>query len=209
MHITSSIFVKSLTHAKNAPSDKPSFAMIGRSNVGKSSLINRLLNRKNLARTSAMPGKTQLINYFLVNDTWYLVDLPGYGWAKVSKAHRTQWEKMMKAYLSQAQLTTIFVLLDSRHPLQAIDLTFLEWIIQAKRSYALVLTKADKCKKKITTHIRQLQQALHARNWPLPPLFVTSAKEVQRVDPTAIRKGESMQGYMEVLAYIEELLAQE
>ena len=199
MHITSSTFVKSLTHAKEAPNNKPSFAMIGRSNVGKSSLINCLLHRKNLARTSSMPGKTQLINYFLVNDAWFLVDLPGYGWAQASKTSRLKWEKMVKTYLSQASITTIFILLDSRHPLQSIDLAFIAWVIKAKLSYGLVLTKADKCKKKeIATHIRLLEKELHTRKWRLPPLFVTSA--------TSAAYKSAPGGYHEILAYIEELL---
>ena len=199
MRITSSTFVKSLTHAQEAPSHPPSFAMIGRSNVGKSSLINSLLQRKNLARTSSVPGKTQLINYFLVNNSWFLVDLPGYGWAQASKASRLKWEKMVKTYLSQAPITTLFILLDSRHPLQHIDLNFMEWVVKAKLPYGLVLTKADKCKQKeISAHIRLLKKELEARKWPLPPLFVTSS--------TSAAHKAAPDGPNEILAYIHERL---
>ena len=195
MRITSSVFVKSVVHAKEAPKGKPQFAMIGRSNVGKSSLINALLHRKNLARTSGMPGKTQLINYFLVNEAWFLVDLPGYGWAQRSKQQRAGWEKMVKSYLAQASLETVFLLLDSRHPLQAIDMTFIAWLVQAKLPYAVVLTKADKCTQRaINTHLQQLEKAFHARRWPLPPFFVTSAHKPDG------------RGVADLLAYVQRFL---
>jgi GTP-binding protein len=194
MRIDSSSFVKSATTAQKVPTDLPTFALIGRSNVGKSSLINRLLQRKSLARTSIKPGKTQLVNYFLVNKAWYLVDLPGYGWAQVSKKKRLQWDKMVKSFLSQATINTLFVLLDSRHPLQKIDMEFLHWVAQAKLSYGIVLTKADKCKKReVITHVGLLQKTLTQANYPLPPLFVTSSKDQSK-------------GHEEMLEYVEEQL---
>ncbi len=193
MKITSSAFVQSTTSFKEAPRDKPAFALIGRSNVGKSSLLNRLLSRKNLARTSTTPGKTQLINYFLVNEQWYLVDLPGYGFAKVSKKSRASWEKMVHTYLREATLQTVFLLLDARHPLQALDTAFIDFLVQAKRPYALILTKADKCKRhQIATHIQKLEKMLVDKQYALPPLFVTSAS-----------KGS---GHQDLLQYIDELL---
>lgn len=203
MKINTSSFLKSFTHAKDVPDNLPAFVTIGRSNVGKSSFINSLLKRKNLARISSMPGKTQLINYFLVNDAWYLVDLPGYGWAKVSKSSRLQWEKMIKTYLSQIKINTLFLLLDSRHPLQNIDLTFIQWVIQAKLTYALVLTKADKCKPiEIKNHIQQLEDTLHERGWSLPPLFVSSIKEKRSNSSYP----STSPNHLEILTYIEECI---
>lgn len=196
MHITTSSFVGSFTRPKDTPKDKPIFPFIGRSNVGKSSLINTLLNRKNLAKTSATPGKTQLINYFLINEAWYLVDLPGYGWAQIAQKKRVEWEKMTKAYLSQVPITTLFLLLDSRHPLLKIDLSFLQWIVKANLPYSLILTKADQCKKKeIYDHIRQLESTFYAKEWPLPPSFVTTSKG-----------NHSLASNIEVLEYIEMML---
>ena len=193
MKIISSTFVQSATSTKEAPNDKPAFALIGRSNVGKSSLLNRLLNRKNLARTSVTPGKTQLINYFLVNEQWYMVDLPGYGFAKVSKTSRASWEKMVHSYLRQASLQTVFLLLDSRHPLQALDIAFIDFLVQAKLPYALILTKADKSKRhQIALHIQKLENLLTSKKYALPPLFVTSAS-----------KGS---GHQDLLQYIDELI---
>ena len=196
MKIISSVFVKSITHYHDAPKEKPAFAMIGRSNVGKSSLINTLLGRKNLARTSAVPGKTQLINYFLINDKWFLVDLPGYGWAKTSQTNRVKWEKMVSLYLSKASLGMIFLLIDSRHPLQKIDLDFIQWLDKRKLPFALVFTKADKCKKNVLKkNIQAMESRLHEYLVSLPPFFITSAKSE---DNTLSKEN----GCQQILAYI-------
>lgn len=192
MDIKSSLFYKSMISPREAPQDRPSFAMIGRSNVGKSSLINALLHRKNLARTSVVPGKTRLINYFLINEAWYLVDLPGYGWAQVSRSQRMLWVKMIKAYLTQTSLQTIFLLIDGRHPLQAIDRSLMAWLRGAKLPYAVVVTKADKCSSRVlTSHIQGLNKALQEDNILIPPVFVTSSKN--RNHP----------GLVDLLGYIE------
>jgi GTP-binding protein len=127
------------------PPDKPEYAFIGRSNVGKSSLINMLTNHSKLAKTSARPGKTQLINHFIINNTWYLVDLPGYGYAKTSKSNREQWDVMIRQYLSQREnLYCVFVLIDSNIPPQKIDLEFLMWLGESEIPFAIVFTKADR-----------------------------------------------------------------
>lgn len=127
------------------PPNKPEFAFIGRSNVGKSSLINMLAGKKNLAKTSQTPGKTQLINHFLVNEGWYMVDLPGYGFAKVSKKERESWETMIFDYLTQREnLLCIFVLIDSRHSVQKVDLDLMLWLGEKGLPFAIVFTKTDK-----------------------------------------------------------------
>lgn len=148
MEITSAEFVISNTNISKCPQDKrPEYAFIGRSNVGKSSLINRLVNQKNLAHTSGKPGKTQLINHFLVNDSWYLVDLPGYGYAKVSKGSRKKFQAMIEDYiLERPNLINLFVLIDSRIPPQKIDLEFMEWLGENQVPFSLVFTKIDKLK---------------------------------------------------------------
>src|SRR6185312_3764707 len=127
------------------PADKPEYAFIGRSNVGKSSLINMLTNQSKLAKTSNTPGKTQMINHFLINNSFYIVDLPGYGFAKVSQKQRAAWEKMIAAYLQERpNLVTVFVLIDSRHKPQAIDLEFLKQLGAWGVPFNMVFTKADK-----------------------------------------------------------------
>jgi len=164
--------------------DKPAFAFMGRSNVGKSSLINSLLACKKLAKTSATPGKTHLINYFLVNKTWYLVDLPGYGWAKVSKAKRLQFQKMVKAYLLyNPMLVNVFILIDSRHKPQDLDVNFIHWLGKNEVPFAIVFTKIDKSpSKKVQTHVLDLQK-LMLQNWQeLPRFFMTSATQHRGCD---------------------------
>jgi len=158
MIITSSEFIKSSPGLRDCPKDsKAEFAFIGRSNVGKSSLINMLLSRKNLAKTSSRPGKTQLINHFLINDSFYFVDLPGFGFAKISKKQRASWLKMIQQYMSgSADLKNIFFLIDSRIPPQKNDMEFINWMGGQSLPFILVFTKTDK----LSNH--QLQRALGA-----------------------------------------------
>ena len=148
MVIKTAEFVKSSGKWQDCPEPKiPEYAFIGRSNVGKSSLINAMLNRKDLAKTSQTPGKTQLINHFLINENWYLTDLPGYGYAKVSKSQRKDFEKLITNYiLNRKNLVNLFVLVDSRHSAQKIDLEFIEWCGENGIPFSIVFTKADKLK---------------------------------------------------------------
>ena len=146
MIIKSAQFVISNTDIKLCPKDgKPEYAFIGRSNVGKSSLINMITERNKLAKTSGRPGKTQLINHFIINDEWYLVDLPGYGYAKASKTSRAKWEKFISEYLTQREeLLNVFVLLDCRLEPQQIDLEFMNWCGEKEIPFSMVFTKIDK-----------------------------------------------------------------
>lgn len=146
MKITSAEFVISNTKLSLCPApDKAEYAFIGRSNVGKSSLINFITNHKNLAKTSGRPGKTQLINHFLINQDWYMVDLPGYGYAKTSKKNRSKWEQFISEYiLTRENLLNLFVLIDSRLPAQKIDLDFMEWLGLKGIPFSIVFTKIDK-----------------------------------------------------------------
>src|SRR4051794_32889329 len=156
--------------------EKPEYAFIGRSNAGKSSLINMLCNR-DLAKTSASPGKTKLINHFIINNEWYIVDLPGYGYAKISQTQRKQWEKMIEDYLRKRKnLINVFVLIDSRHKPQASDLEFVNKLGAWQIPFSLVFTKADKEKPKAVE--RNVNVFLHGlkETWKvLPNYFVTSA----------------------------------
>ena len=153
------------------------YAFIGRSNVGKSSLINYLCNRENLARTSKKPGKTQLINLFLIDESWCMVDLPGYGYAVTSRDNRQKWKKMIYDYLeTRENLVNTFVLLDSRLPLQNIDLEFINWLGTRQIPFSLVYTKTDGvAKTKKQGHIEQIRQGLLEHWDSLPAEFVTSA----------------------------------
>lgn len=146
MKIKTVAFVISNTDLKKCPTDgKPEFAFIGRSNVGKSSLINLITGNKKLAKTSSTPGKTQLINHFVINDEWYLVDLPGYGYAKASKSMRSNWEKFISDYLIKREtLMNIFILLDARLDPQKIDMEFINWCGEKQLPFVLVFTKIDK-----------------------------------------------------------------
>ena len=146
MNIKNAEFIISNTDYKSCPAPQlPEYAFIGRSNVGKSSLINALANNNKLAKTSATPGKTQLINHFLINNTWYLVDLPGYGFAKTSKTKRANFEEMISQYLIyRTNLVCLFVLIDSRHKAQLIDQEFMQWLAIQKIAFAIVFTKGDK-----------------------------------------------------------------
>lgn len=180
MPIKTAEFVCSNTQVSKLPSPNlPEYAFIGRSNVGKSSLINALTSRKYLAKTSQKPGKTQLINHFIIDGTWYLVDLPGYGFAKVSKTSRAEWEKFIRAYLTKREsLQCIFVLIDSRHEPQKIDLDFCYWLGEQGLPFMLVFTKADKQSVfKSQQHIAKFRKALEEWFEEVPGHFLTSAEK--------------------------------
>jgi GTP-binding protein len=178
MNIGRAEFVISNTDYRKCPADgRPEYAFIGRSNVGKSSLINMLTNRKGLAMTSSKPGKTWLINHFLINDEWYLVDLPGYGYARRGKGEREKIERMIKAYILQrTAMTCLFVLLDSRHEAMSIDLEFMEWLGGNGVPFAIVFTKADKLgSNRLQANVDAYKERLLERWEELPPVFVTSS----------------------------------
>ncbi len=180
MVIKSAEFVTSNSQVSKCPTTGlPEYAFIGRSNVGKSSLINMLTGRKGLAMTSQKPGKTQLINHFIINDAWYLVDLPGYGYARLSKDGREKLKKMIEDYaLERKELICLFVLVDARHDPQKIDLEFIEWLGEEGVPFALVFTKADKLTKgKLAANIEGYKARLRQQWEELPPLFITSSEE--------------------------------
>lgn len=172
---------------------KPEYAFIGRSNVGKSSLINMLCNHKNLAKTSATPGKTLLINHFIINNEWYLVDLPGYGFAKRSKTVQKKLEQMITSYILQReQLVNVFVLIDIRHDPQAIDVDFINWLGQSNIPFSIVFTKADKLSaSKVVPAATAYMDKLKETWEELPPYFITSS--------------ETKRGRDEILDYIENI----
>lgn len=172
---------------------KPEYAFIGRSNVGKSSLINMLVERKGLAKTSSMPGKTLLINHFLINNDWYLVDLPGYGFAQRGKESREQLRRIIEDYvLEREQMTCLFVLVDSRHKPQKIDMEFMEWLGECEVPFAIVFTKMDKMGKIAGAQNVEAYKQEMLQTWEeLPPVFVTSS--------------ETRLGREELLTYIGEL----
>ena len=195
MKIISAEFISSHSDvAKCPPPDKPEFAFIGRSNVGKSSLINMLTNSKKLAKTSVTPGKTQTINHFLINSNWYLVDLPGYGYASVSKSTRAGFGKMIENYtLKRENLKALFVLLDSRLPPQAIDLDFIEWAGSKNIPVALLFTKIDKLKQhELQKNLKNYENTLLSKWEELPTIILTSS--------------EKKDGKEEVLDLIDELM---
>ena len=178
MQIKEAVFVISNTELKNCPTDKkPEFAFIGRSNVGKSSLINMLTGKKNLAKTSGTPGKTQLINHFLIDDTWYIVDLPGYGYAKASKSMRSKWEKFIADYLTKREtLMNIFVLLDSRLEPQKIDIEFMNWCGEKGLPFSLVFTKIDKLSSSVLQKNLAKYKKEMLKYWEeMPPVFTSSS----------------------------------
>ena len=180
MVIKSAEFVISNSQVSKCPTTGlPEYAFIGRSNVGKASLINMLTGRKGLAMTSQKPGKTQLINHFIINDAWYLVDLPGYGYARLSKDGREKLKKMIEDYtLERKELICLFVLVDARHDPQKIDLEFIEWLGEEGVPFALVFTKADKLTKgKLAANIEGYKARLRQQWEELPPLFITSSEE--------------------------------
>ncbi len=193
--IKSARFVISNSDIAKCPQDgKPEFAFIGRSNVGKSSLINMLTRHSKLAMTSSMPGKTLLINHFIVNNEWYLVDLPGYGYAKRSKTQVERLEHIISSYiLDREQMTLLFVLVDARLEPQKIDLEFMEWLGENGVPFSIIFTKADKLKKtELKNNVEQYKKRLFEQWEELPPLFVTSS--------------ESAAGREDVLTYIADVL---
>ena len=179
MIIKSAEFICSNTQiSKLPPPIKPEYAFIGRSNVGKSSLINMLTAKKGLAKTSQTPGKTQLINHFLINDSWYIVDLPGYGYAKASKSKKADWSKFLHSYLDKREsLQCVMVLIDSRLEPQKIDLEFCNWLGEKGLAFVLVFTKADKQSRvKTDQHVALFKKILLASFDEIPRYFITSAE---------------------------------
>ncbi|MDD5818385.1 MAG: ribosome biogenesis GTP-binding protein YihA/YsxC [bacterium] len=194
MNIKSATFEISNTDVRKCPpGNKPEYAFIGRSNVGKSSLINMLTNKNGLAKTSSTPGKTLLINHFLINDAWYIVDLPGYGYAQRGKESREKLKHIIQSYiLGRAQMTNLFVLVDSRHKPQKIDLEFMQWLGENEVPFSIVFTKMDKLGKEAGQRNVEAYKAQLLEQWEeLPPLFITSSED---------RRGRD-----ELLNYIEEI----
>ena len=194
MEITSAEFVISNTDVKKCPSGIfPEYAFIGRSNVGKSSLINMLTGRKGLAMTSATPGKTMLINHFLINKNWYIVDLPGYGYARRGQKRKSQIQRIIEDYiLEREQMTNLFLLIDSRLEPQVIDIEFMGWLGEHGVPFSIVFTKGDKLKGgRLNTNIQQYLKKLKEQWEELPPYFVTSS--------------ENRMGKKELLDYIESI----
>ena len=185
MVIKTTEFVKSSGKWQECPEPNlPEYAFIGRSNVGKSSLINAMMNHKDLAKTSQTPGKTQLINHFLINENWYLTDLPGYGYAKVSKSLRKDFEKLITNYiLNRKNLVNLFVLVDSRHAPQKIDLEFIEWCGENEIPFSIVFTKADKLKHNAAISNVENYKAELMKTWEdLPEVYLTSAEKNEGTD---------------------------
>jgi GTP-binding protein len=178
--IKSALFLRSVTKHQDCPQpDKPEFAFVGRSNVGKSSLINYLTGYTKLAKTSSTPGKTQTINHFVINENWYLVDLPGYGYAKVSQDMRKKWVAMLQNYLQEREnLVNTFILIDSRLEPQKIDIEFVNWMGLQNLPFAIVFTKSDKLSvSKVASNVGNFKNEL-LKFWDeLPPIFVTSAEK--------------------------------
>lgn len=195
MLIKSAEYTISSARVEQCPAGElPEFAFIGRSNVGKSSLINMLTGRNNLAKTSATPGKTVLINHFLINGGWYVVDLPGYGYAKRGMRQRDELQRMITGYiLRREQMMNLFLLIDARHEPQRIDMEFIEWLGENSVPFSIVFTKADKLSKgKLTANIKYYFSELSKQWEELPPHFITSS--------------ETRQGRDEVLDYIEQII---
>ncbi len=194
MIITKAEFVISNSDVSKCPKEPlPEYAFIGRSNVGKSSLINMLTNNKNLAKTSGRPGKTQLINHFKINNNWFLVDLPGYGYARVSKTTKKVFQKFITQYFEKRkQLVCAFVLVDVRHEPQKIDLEFMQWLGESGIPFCIVFTKADKLKPTVIERNVEIYKKILLETWEqMPPYFVTSS--------------ENKAGKEELLGYIEQV----
>ena len=165
--------------SKCPPPNKPEYAFIGRSNVGKSSLINMLTNSKSLAKVSVKPGKTKLINHFLINESWYLVDLPGYGFAKVPVAEKKKWELFIRNYLLKREnLYCVFVLIDIRHPAQLVDLEFMEWLGVSQIPFSIIFTKADKLKpEQLVEMVESYTEKMFEKWEEMPTYFISSAEK--------------------------------
>lgn len=194
MEIKSAEFVISNTDVKKCPAGNfPEYAFIGRSNVGKSSLINMLTGKKGLAMTSQKPGKTLLINHFMINDNWFLVDLPGYGFAQRGKEGRQNIQRIIEDYiLEREQLTNLFVLLDSRHEAQKIDLEFMEWLGENSVPFSIIFTKTDKISKgRVKENLKAYEEKLLESWEELPPILLSSS--------------EKKEGREEILDFIDEI----
>jgi len=179
MEIKDARFIISNSNIEKCPApNKPEYAFIGRSNVGKSSLINMLTNKKSLAKTSGRPGKTQLINHFLINEEWYLVDLPGYGFAKVPKKERVKWEQFLRRYiLKRENLYCLFVLIDSRHAPQQVDLKFMEWLGISGIPFSIIFTKTDKLKpEELEANLKIYEEKLFETWETMPGYFISSSE---------------------------------
>ena len=197
MVIKSAEYTISSARVQQCPaSELPEFAFIGRSNVGKSSLINMLTGKNGLAKTSATPGKTVLINHFIINGGWYIVDLPGYGYARRGMKQRDELQRMITGYiLNREQMMNLFLLIDSRHEPQRIDLEFIEWLGENGIPFSIVFTKADKLSKgKLAGNVKHYLSELSKQWEELPPYFITSS--------------ETKQGREELLDYIETIITQ-
>jgi GTP-binding protein len=195
MNISSAEFLTSSPDYKLCPPpDKPEFAFIGRSNVGKSSLINSLVNRKGLAKTSGTPGKTQVINHFIINNSWYLVDLPGYGYSKTSKENRVKWDTMIRDYLDKREnLLCTLLLIDSRLEPQNIDTEFMNWLGENAIPFVIVFTKTDKLtKNQLLKNVTHYKKELSDLWETLPEIFITSS--------------ETGTGKTEILNYIDKII---
>lgn len=195
MSVKQATFITSSSHHSQCPPpDYPEVAFIGRSNVGKSSLVNMLTNNKKLAKVSGKPGKTQLINHFLIDQTWFLVDLPGYGWAKVAKTEKEKWGEMIHDYLMEREnLINIFVLVDSRLEPQPVDVAFINWLGEKGIPFSLIFTKADKqSKNKTQSSIAHYKRVLKKHWETLPISFVTSSA--------------TQEGREDVLKYIDDII---
>jgi GTP-binding protein len=177
MKITSAEFISSNTRVDQCPKAQiPEYAFIGRSNVGKSSLINMLVERKKLARTSSTPGKTRLINHFRINNEWFLADLPGYGYAKVSKKERESFARMIQHYATRrTNLVCFFVLIDARIPPQQIDLDFIEWLGDSRLPFVILLTKVDKISQKVKSKNLELLKVALGESWEELPLIIETS----------------------------------
>lgn len=194
MKIKTAEFIASYPGFDKCPDAKlHEYAFVGRSNVGKSSLINMLLERKQLAKTSQTPGKTQLINQFIINSNWYLVDLPGYGYAKIAKTKRKDFQKLIKDYIEyRPNLVCLFVLIDSRHEPQENDLLFMQWLGEKQIPFAIIFTKSDKlAKSKLEENIVLYKSTLLEKWETLPEIFISSS--------------ETKLGQEEILSYIDKL----